>query len=254
MTEPRRNGLRHRLVAAPLLAALVLPVLASGGGAAVSPSPPATRAPQAPEAGPLTEPQATEGYDRGGEQPGSDAADALMARLEGLERFQASFTQTIRGARGELLERSSGTIRLLRPLFRWDVDAPYPQTIVAAEGRLQVYDPDLEQLIVRPLDEALTDTPVALLTQDDLLLRDDYQITRLADDAGDSYRLRPRDPEALFESIALHFGPDTLIGLDILDRLGQETRIRFAPGADAGALEAADFELEVPPGTDVLGG
>lgn len=242
MTEPRRSGLPRRICGLLLLAA-VLPALASGSGAAVAP------APSMPEAG---QPVRTNGADARSD-PGSDA-EALTARLEALERFQASFTQTIRGARGELLERSSGTIRLLRPLFRWDVDAPYPQTIVAAEGRLQVYDPDLEQLIVRPLDEALTDTPVALLTQDHLLLRDDYQITRLADDAGDSYRLRPRDPEALFESIALHFGPDTLIGLDILDRLGQETRIRFAPGADAGALEAADFELEVPPGTDVLGG
>lgn len=230
MTEPARRWLPRRLGGA-LLALVLTPAWASGAGAA-------------PVA--LDTPVADIAAD-------GDAA-ALEARLEGLNSYQASFTQTIRGARGELLERSSGTIRLLRPLFRWDVAAPYPQTIVAADGELKVYDPDLEQLIVRPLDEALKDTPVALLTQDDLLLRDDYQVSRVADAAGDSYRLRPRDPEALFDTIALHFGAGTLIGLDILDHLGQETRIRFAPGADAGALQAADFELEVPPGTDVLGG
>ena len=45
----------------------------------------------------------------------------------------------------------------------------------------------------------------------------------------------------------------TLTGLDILDHLGQRTEIRFEP-EDGVTMDAATFTLEVPPGTDVIGG
>ena len=46
-----------------------------------------------------------------------------------------------------------------------------------------------------------------------------------------------------------------LTGLDILDHLGQRTEIRFDPLAGAAAvIDDGTFTLEVPPGTDVIGG
>lgn len=195
------------------------------------------------------------------EPAGVFAADrqALEERLQGLERYAADFTQTVYGVRGEVLEQSTGRVRLLRPNFRWEVDDPYPQVLLTTGDKLQLYDPDLEQLTVRPLDEALADTPVALLTRDAVALTDDFQVMRLADADGEAFVIEPSADDTLYREIVLHFQapgqtPEHgLTGLDILDHLGQRTEIRFRPDPDAD-LDAATFALEIPPGTDVVGG
>jgi outer membrane lipoprotein carrier protein len=181
-------------------------------------------------------------------------AQRLEDRLQGLKSYSAAFTQDIQGARGQILERSSGRVTVLRPAFRWQVDEPYPQVIVADEALLKVYDPDLEQLTIRPMDEALNDTPISLLSRDAVSLSGDFAITRVAEDAGETYIVIPRDDETLYAEIRLQFSMQDLIGLGILDHLGQYTQIYFTPDPDSTVIQSSDFTLEVPPGTDVIGG
>jgi outer membrane lipoprotein carrier protein len=142
-------------------------------------------------------------------------------------------------------------------LFKWVVEDPYPQTIVTEGDRLKLYDPDLAQVTIRPLDEALQDTPVSLLTRDDVIIGEEFEIVRIAGADGESYLIDPRSPDTLYRQIQLHFGPTgtgTLTGLDILDHLGQRTEIRFRPDAGVTSIPAGEFVLEVPPDTDVIGG
>jgi outer membrane lipoprotein carrier protein len=185
--------------------------------------------------------------------------DSLATRLAALAVYSATFTQTVYGARGEELEVSEGHVRLQRPQFKWVVEDPYPQTIVTEGDRLKLYDPDLEQLTIRPLSEALEDTPVSLLTRDDVAIGDAFGIVRIADADGETYLVDPRSPDTLYRQIQLRFrsgngGTATLVGLDILDHLGQRTEIRFRPEANVASIPADEFALDVPPGTDVIGG
>ena len=184
-----------------------------------------------------------------------DDAAALNARLEGLETFAASFIQAIAGNRGQILEQSTGYVLLDRPNFKWVVDAPYPQVIVAEGDSLKVYDPDLEQLTIRPLAEALTDTPISLLTSSQVDLGEKFEIIRLPldEDNVDSYVVSPLGEETLFAEIRLTFSSAGLDSLGIVDHLGQYTEIRFQIDSDR-VIQSADFELEVPPETDVIGG
>lgn len=230
------NRLVPRLAAVVLAAALAPPVAAASDVAAAAQSPASADPAAEPAAGPF-------------------AADrqALEARLQALESYAADFTQTVYGVRGEVLEQSQGRVRLQRPNFRWEVDDPYPQVLLASGDELQLYDPDLEQLTVRPLDEALTDTPVALLTRDAVALTEDFQVMRLSDPEGEAFVIEPSADETLYREIVLHFQDQALTGLDILDHLGQRTEIRFRPDPDA-HMDAATFALEIPPGTDVVGG
>jgi outer membrane lipoprotein carrier protein len=184
----------------------------------------------------------------------ADARQDLSERLDTLAEFAADFSQEIRGAQGQVLERSSGQIFLLRPQFKWVVDQPYPQVIVTEGDVLKVYDPDLEQLIIRPLSEALADTPVSLLTQQGVVLGDEFQVLEIVDEAGASYILSPNSPDSLYAEIRLHFSSDTLVAMAILDHLGQFTEIFFTPAADSAVLQSGEFQLSVPPGTDVIGG
>ena len=179
----------------------------------------------------------------------ADARSDLGLRLTELHHLAADFTQRLEDAQGELIEESSGLVRLLPPRFRWEVTEPYAQVLIAADEELQLYDPDLEQVTVRPLAEVLEDTPLALLTRGTAILGDDYDVTRL--DAG-GFSVRPRSTDALFDEIVLAFGEAGLVGIAIHDHLGHSTVIRFHRFQDASVIQSADFELNVPAGTDVF--
>ena len=169
-------------------------------------------------------------------------------------RFSPNAWQEVQGARGEILERSTGYIRLLRPNFKWVVFDPYPQTIVTEGDTLKVYDPDLEQLIIRPLSEVLADTPLALLTQEDVVLGDNFKVSRVVKSGEVIFTLIPLAEDTLYAEIHLHFSPQSLTGISIFDHLGQYTNIRFTQDDNAAVIQSDEFRLQVPPGTDVIGG
>ena len=90
----------------------------------------------------------------------SSAVSQLAALLEPVQHLKAEFTQTVMGARRELLQSAEGYVRVARPQqFKWVLLAPYPQTIVTVGDRLYIYDPDLQQVQVKVLAQALTGTP-----------------------------------------------------------------------------------------------
>ncbi len=184
----------------------------------------------------------------------ADARQALSERLDHLSSYAADFSQEIRGAQGQVLERSNGQIFLRRPQFKWVVDQPYPQVIVTEGDELKVYDPDLEQLTIRPLSEALKDTPISVLTQSGVVLGDEFQVVEVSDDFGVTYILTPNSADTLYAEIRLQFAADTLVGLSILDHLGQFTEILFTPAPESTVIQSSEFQLTVPPGTDVIGG
>lgn len=184
----------------------------------------------------------------------ADARESLAARLAQMQTFVAEFSQEIRGAQGQILERSTGRFVLDRPQFKWEVDHPYPQTVVTEGDQLKVYDADLEQLTIRPLAEALDDTPVSLLTRDDVALGDEFQVMEVSDELGSSYILTPHAADTLYAEIRLHFSADGLDALAITDHLGQFTEILFTTLAEAPVIQSSEFQLVVPPGTDVIGG
>ena len=179
----------------------------------------------------------------------ADARDDLSLRLANLKHLAADFTQRLEGPAGQLIEVSSGRVRLLPPNFRWEVTAPYPQVLVVGGDEMKLYDPDLQQMTVRPITEVLDDTPLALLTRESAMLGEEYDVDRLAEDR---FRVRPRSEDALFAEIVLAFGPAGLAGITILDHLGQTTSIRFSGFQDPSVIQSADFELSVPAGTDVF--
>ncbi|HEY5679211.1 MAG TPA: outer membrane lipoprotein chaperone LolA [Pseudomonadales bacterium] len=184
----------------------------------------------------------------------ADPRQALSERLAAMDVFVAEFSQEIRGSQGQVLERSTGRFFLDRPQFKWEVDHPYPQTVVTDGDRLKVYDADLEQLTIRPLAEALKDTPVSLLTREGVALGNEFQVVEVTDELGASYILTPNAPDTLYAQIRLHFSDNALAALAITDHLGQFTEILFSTSAEPPVIQSSEFQLVVPPGTDVIGG
>lgn len=184
------------------------------------------------------------------------AGARLVELLSATDSYAASFSQTVYGSRGEVLERASGQVRLQGRQFRWEVMEPYPQIVVADEEYLRVYDPDLAQVTLRPVAEALTDTPIWLLTQGREALQQHFHVAHgnAEPKPQREFVLTPVVAESLYAEIRVSFSAAQLASLTIMDHLGQITTIEFTPDPDGAVIQSGAFTLSLPPGTDVIGG
>lgn len=179
-----------------------------------------------------------------------DASGELAALLAGAKTLQATFVQDVRNERGELLQHTEGVMHVARPqLFRWEVQSPMPQLIVADAHQVQVYDPDLLQVVVRPLDAQVAATPALLFSGDAARIGAHFAVTA---DGKSVYRLHPRDADAVFESLDVQFRNGVLAVMELHDALGQTTRIDFRDVKQNEALDPALFSFTPPPGVDVV--
>ena len=179
--------------------------------------------------------------------------DELAAFVEGAKNGRAIFRQTVlaRGARAE--QTSSGTFAYARPgKFRWSYEKPYEQLVVGDGAKVWVYDRDLNQVIVRPLDAALGATPAALLAGDNALERNFTLV-----DAGEAEGLAwveatPRAADSTFSRVRLGFKDRLARAMELTDAFGQTTRLVFERFERNVSLPADWFRFVPPPGADVV--
>jgi outer membrane lipoprotein carrier protein len=186
-------------------------------------------------------------------EPSAPAAE-LAALLVPIERLKADFTQTVVGARRDMVQSSEGSLRLARPhRFRWESRAPYPQTIVTVDDKLYVYDPDLRQVQVKRLDEALAGTPALVLlgTADEIAAQ--FEVTRSETDGDQQFALAPKNPDAVYTQIRMTFNARRLTQIEIVDSLGQMTDVDFKNVEVNGPLAPDEFEFTIPPDVDLIG-
>jgi outer membrane lipoprotein carrier protein len=172
-----------------------------------------------------------------------------------MKTYSADFTQTVLGGRNQVLHESHGSVRIAQPnRFRWEVNEPYPQTLVTVADKLYLYDPDLQQLTIEPLAQALEGTPALILAGSLEDLPDQFEISEFSDRDAQAYSLFPKAEDALFAEIRLRFdSQNRLSHLEILDHLGQLTQVRFDNIEQNRKIAGSVFEFEVPAGTDIIG-
>lgn len=184
------------------------------------------------------------------------ARDNLEAFTTDLEGLDGEFTQEVYGRQGKLKETSTGTVALKAPrLFRWQYLTPYPQLIVADGTQVWIYDPDLEQVTVRPQGLEEQSSPLAALIDPDKLDAM-FKVTEAGTDAGLEWlSLAPKAGErASFQSAKLGFDDASLVEMEVVDALGQRTVIRFEDWQRNPGFAAGTFEFTPPEGVDVIGG
>lgn len=181
------------------------------------------------------------------------AVDAFLAFTANTKTAQARFEQQVVDASGRVVERASGAFAFSRPnRFRWAYDKPAATVIVADGERLWVFDPDLKQATVRPMDRALSATPAALLAG-----RGDVTAAFTLRDAGsadglDWLEATPRSPDTGFDRVRVGMRGAAPAAMELLDSLGGRTVLRFPQFTSGAAVDAATFRFTPPPGTDVL--
>jgi outer membrane lipoprotein carrier protein len=183
-----------------------------------------------------------------------DASAELISLIDAFDQVTGRFAQTIVDASLQTLEESSGSLALQRPKFRWQVETPFAQLIIADGAEMQIYDPDLAQLSLHDIDKNLGPTPLTILLGDTETLATEFTVSRSTDGAMQRFVLRPRSQSALFIQVELIFQGRLLERLAIWDSAGQLTRIQFSEMQLTQGIEAERFELILPEGTDVIRG
>jgi len=183
----------------------------------------------------------------------ASAETQLREFLSTTMTLRAEFTQQrVVGAGGR---PASGRLLLSRPgRFRWDYREPYSQLILADGERLWIYDPDLEQVIVKAQDDALGSSPARLLSGEIELDRHFTTVDLGLRDGLSWVELRPSGADdGEFNTVRLGFASGTLKAMQMLDNLGTATDIYFSEIEINIDLDSSLFSFTPPPGVDVLG-
>ena len=179
--------------------------------------------------------------------------DRLYAFLDQVRSLRAEFQQSVFDEDARPLDEASGMVYIQRPgRFRWDYSEPYPQEIVGDGEKVWIYDSELEQVTVRPLGDALGDTPVMLLSSD-RPVEQSFEVRAI--DGPDGYEwagLRPLGEQVSFTEIRLGFDGDTLRVMELKDAFGQLTRLRFAKVERNPKLAPTLFQFTPPEGADIF--
>lgn len=181
------------------------------------------------------------------------SAAELGTRLAPMKSMRARFDQAVISADGYVLQEVSGTLAVARPgKVRWHSEEPFEQLVVSDAETLWLYDPDLEQVTVRPFSNDISRTPAVLFIGETQSLEQDYRVAAERDASRVRYLLQPRSDEALYERIVLEFEGGTPTGMALWDSLGQMTRIGFTEVEVNAELDAVEFSFTPPPGVDIL--
>jgi outer membrane lipoprotein carrier protein len=185
----------------------------------------------------------------------ADGVTRLRSFMESTRTGQADFVQQVTSREGKTMTPLSGRLSFMRPgQFRWDVQKPYKQLIVADGHQVWLWDADLNQATMKSQQKALGASPAAILAGDVQKLDTDFKLV----EGGNSESLEwvdafPRSKEMGFERIRLGFSGAELVRMELKDSFGQVTLITLSHFDKSPIRNAVDvFQFRPPAGADII--
>lgn len=183
------------------------------------------------------------------------SSQKLNALLTKISSMQANFEQHTIDPKGQTMQTLKGQMSVQRPyLFRWDTQKPFVQQVIANGQTVWIYDPDLQQATKQKLDKQVGNTPALLLSGDSKKIAQSFTVSQ---EKGLSavqgvFILKPKDKEAVFESLKLIFNNQRLNSMQLKDSLGQRTDIFFSQMQVNGKIAPSLFQFTPPKDVDVI--
>lgn len=184
----------------------------------------------------------------------ASSIDALKSFVQQTQTARAQFRQLVLDKKMATVQEASGTMEFMRPgKFRWLYEKPYQQTIVGDGAKLWMYDPDLKQVTVKKLDQAIGGSPAALLAGKNEIEK--YFHLKDIGKRGSMEWLEatPKGQDSSFELVRMGFGGETLEVMELRDHFGQTTIIKFSKLERNPKLSPDAFHFTPPKGADVIG-
>lgn len=185
---------------------------------------------------------------------GLDGAESLERFVETTQTLRAEFQQELWSSEGQLIETAVGTLSLKRPnRFLWNYREPFEQLVIADGESLWIYDVELAQATVSPLDEPVAASPAMLLSGDQAV-RDGFDVLEsFSANEIEWVRLVPKLEGTDFRNVLIGFRGGVLASLELVDGLDQVTEIEFGAVEVNPTILDASFEFTPPEDVDVIG-
>ena len=180
--------------------------------------------------------------------------DRLKSFIKDAKTAEADFSQTVVDKSGRVTQQAQGKMAFSRPgKFRWDYAKPNEQIIVGDGNKLWLYDVDLEQVTVKPLNDVVAGTPAALLAGDTAIEKY-FTLKDAPDSAGLEWlEATPKNRDTSFERIRMGFRGDELVQMDLFDFFGQRTTLKLSRFVRNPTVPASRFKFTPPQGVDIIG-
>ena len=183
----------------------------------------------------------------------ANALDDFLAFNSATRTATANFQQQVFDREGKVVERASGTFSFARPgKFRWTYEKPNKQVLVADGAKLWIHDPDLNQVSVKRIDNAISSTPAALLAG-----KEDITALFTLRDAGSADGMEwveaaPKSKDTGFDRVRLGLADKKLAAMELYDQLGGHTMLRFSELKSNASVAPDTFHFDPPKGADVI--
>ena len=178
----------------------------------------------------------------------------LVKALLNFDQIELDFVQDVRDRYGNSLEQSFGKGRVVKPSIEWRTNDPYEQTIMLTENKLRIYDPDLEQLVIKDITDEEGNVLLHMLRSRNLEFRDFIVVKGEVDASGaEHFSLSPQSEQVLFSKIEIKTLKEQLTTIRVIGISGEVTEIKLS---NFKSLDREDsiFEILVPEGTDIVEG
>lgn len=179
--------------------------------------------------------------------------ETLHHFLNNLHSFRANFVQTQPDEQLFELNKSTGYVVLQRPgKLMWVYQSPEHQEIISDSLNLWVYEPDIDQVTVRPLTSVQTDFPLRWLLFNESI-ESNFNILPESIKKGVSwYNLTPKD-STYFQSLEVAIKDDQLVQLWMYQSMDNVTKVVFTDGQQNQTIADNQFDFKPPAGVDVIG-
>jgi outer membrane lipoprotein carrier protein len=183
----------------------------------------------------------------------ADARAQLNTFVTTVKSATGFFTQVTRGTQGRDQPEQTGSFAFERPgKFKWVVEQPYEQHIVADGKRVFQYDPDLAQVTVRSINQIIGASPAAILFGSSAL-EQTFHLTMLSEREGLQWlRAKPRNADAGFSQVDIGLKDNLPVRIELLDAFGQMTQVCLSGIRLNPPLASSEFEFTPPKGVDVV--
>ncbi|GEM_PF-489692 len=181
------------------------------------------------------------------------ARGVLQGLSQGLSSLKADFRQYQLGPDGRHEDINTGTVALQAPnKFRWHYRQPQEQLIIATGDEILIFDPDLEQLTIKPQNQ--DSSPIYVLFNPDLI---DTHYRLAASEQRDGLlwvKILPLKPANNVQQVWLGINEKTgqLLRIHMLDNLNQTVVFEFDQIQRNPSLDSSLFHFDPPEGVDVV--
>lgn len=180
-------------------------------------------------------------------------AEKLSAQLIDTKTLSASFVQTIRDAKANVLQESIGSLLVKRPnKLHWLTTQPYEHLVVTDGETLWLYDIDLEQVNKERYDTNIDKAPALLLSGNVDAIVNNYALELKKGVDQLVFVLTPSNVGSAFSRLEIEFVDKTINSMTLQDNFDQTTTIEFSNTIINQTISDQQFNFVAPEGVEVI--